>query len=558
VTRLRGGCVQVLREVASAQHPVVLVLDDLQWAGPFPVALVDAILDDADLAGVLLVGSYRDGGGRARWQPSLNLVNLPTTDVATLLAEMLRLDPPAAAALAEPVGARSGGNPYDTVELVNALRRDGVLRLGPAGWAWDAAEVRGHLGAGDVLALVTGPDRRSARGHPGAARGDGLPGRRGRPGAARRHRPARPRTRGRAGRAGGRRGRVAVQARPMAVLEASRALSSATSLERLRERVVEVAGTLTGATGVRLVLHDPAGWVVSDEDGEVPVESPRAARLLPVSAFRFAERTGEPLLVADAVRDGRFTTDPYFAGTELCALLIMPVLVQGVPRAMLVLENNLSRGAFRADRLDVLRLIAGQLAVSLDNALLYAAMERKVAERTEELASANDRLDRLSRTDSLTGCANRREFDERLAHEWSRGVRSGGDLTVMLLDVDHFKLYNDRYGHPAGDVCLREVARAVQGAVRDTDLVARYGGEGFALILPGPMTEGGPIVAERIRASVEGLGIPHAEAARGIVTISLGVAAAAPASGGEPGKLVSQADTALYGAKRQGRNRVGY
>jgi diguanylate cyclase (GGDEF)-like protein len=340
----------------------------------------------------------------------------------------------------------------------------------------------------------------------------------------------------------------------LAVLEAARALSSETHLDRLRGRVVEVLSALTGATSVRLVVwdQDRHGWFLPSDGDAVPVDEAS----LPMSVFRYAERTREPLLVADATGDDRFARDPYLAGLERCSLLAVPILTRGAPRAMLVLENRLSSGAFTADRLDAVILIAGQLAVSLDNALVYASLERKVAERTEALAAANRRLEQLSVTDALTGLANRRCLEERTETEWRRALRSRTTLAAALVDIDHFKLYNDHYGHLAGDDCLRNVAEALRQSVRVTDLVARYGGEEFALILPDTDVDGAYVVAERARAAVAALEATHARAPSGIVTVSVGVAAVVPVDGVAIEQLVKAADTALYEAKRAGRNQV--
>ena len=344
----------------------------------------------------------------------------------------------------------------------------------------------------------------------------------------------------------------------LGVLNASQALSSETNLGRLQARVSEVLSAMTGATGVHVLLRDDEAhrWCLAEPGATIAVDEAARRGLVPLSAIRYAERTREPLLVEDAAHDDRFARDPYLSGLSCCSLLVLPILAHGVPRAMLLLENRLSRGAFTVDRLEAIHLIAGQLAVSVDNALLYASLERKVVERTEALARANERLERLAITDALTGLPNRRRLGEILDLEWRRALRPKTSLAVAMIDIDQFKLYNDHYGHPAGDRCLHQVATALATHVRDTDHVARYGGEEFALVLPDTDIAGAVSAAERVRVAVEELAEPHATSARGIVTISVGVAAVPPTPEDMVEDLLRHADECLYEAKRSGRNRV--
>jgi predicted ATPase/signal transduction histidine kinase len=182
----------------------------------------------------------------------------------------------------------------------------------------------------------------------------------------------------------------------LALLRASQALSSETSLAGLKTRVVELLGTMTGATSVLLTLHSGEHWLLaaaSDQRvGAMPVEEAGRLGLLPLSAFHYAVRTMEPLLVEDAAQDDRFARDPYIARIGRCSLLAYPIMSQGVPRAMLLLENRQSRGAFSAGGLDTVVLIAGQLTVSLENALLYQELEQRVQQRTAELRAAQAQL----------------------------------------------------------------------------------------------------------------------------------------------------------------------
>ncbi len=187
------------------------------------------------------------------------------------------------------------------------------------------------------------------------------------------------------------------------------------------------------------------------------------------------------------------------------------------------------------------------------------SLEAKVNERTAALEEANRRLSELTVTDALTGLANRRRFDTVFADEWSRGYRSRQPLAIVMLDIDYFKLYNDHYGHQAGDECLRAVAQVLQTSARRAgDLVARYGGEEFVVVAADADVSTARELAETMRRSVERLAMPHevSDAAR-VVTVSLGIAVVVPSEHTQAARLLHLADDALYRAKKDGRNRVG-
>jgi len=184
-------------------------------------------------------------------------------------------------------------------------------------------------------------------------------------------------------------------------------------------------------------------------------------------------------------------------------------------------------------------------------------MAQKLAQREGELRSANEHLERLALIDPLSGLANRRSFDEALEKAWRDAIRYGRAVGLLMIDVDHFKLFNDRYGHVAGDRCLRQVGKVLMNfACRPGDLPARYGGEEFALLLPGATLAGARIVAERLRRAVEELCIANVDSSIGQVSVSIGVAAQVPSRGEKAEGLIEAADAGLYAAKRGGRNAV--
>ena len=185
-------------------------------------------------------------------------------------------------------------------------------------------------------------------------------------------------------------------------------------------------------------------------------------------------------------------------------------------------------------------------------------LEEKVRLRTLELEAANRKLEDLSSTDALTGLANRRRFDTVWELEWQRALRQGFALAVAMIDVDHFKDYNDHYGHQAGDDCLRRLAQVLAAASqRSGELAARYGGEEFVIVLPAVNAEDAMANAERIRSAVQALNIVNAvDIPAGMLTVSIGVACRVPTAHDSPASLLRAADAALYEAKHQGRNRV--
>jgi diguanylate cyclase (GGDEF)-like protein len=269
--------------------------------------------------------------------------------------------------------------------------------------------------------------------------------------------------------------------------------------------------------------------------------------------------TGEYEILADL---------PFVALAGAC--LISPVEQPGevgAPRSVLEILIDNASPVFYTIALVILGVVVarerywigiGAIVLALiAYAIRSTVLQTSFMRSQRELREAHDQLEMLARTDVLTGVANRRYFDLTLEAEWRRAASSGRPLSLLLIDVDHFKKLNDHYGHQAGDHCLREIARALGSAVvRSTDLLFRYGGEEFAAILVNADRSGAETVAARMRNAVRELRIPHALTDQGVVTVSIGVSIHQPPADGTQVYLVAAADKALYRAKANGRDRV--
>jgi diguanylate cyclase (GGDEF)-like protein len=200
-------------------------------------------------------------------------------------------------------------------------------------------------------------------------------------------------------------------------------------------------------------------------------------------------------------------------------------------------------------------LVAGGLTMALG--AVFVVLSWLFAFTLQDKVRAQTELVRLAATDALTGLSNRRVLDSRLDEEWRRARRNGTPMSVLFVDVDHFKVFNDTYGHAAGDEVLAAVAECIASAVRrSVDLVARYGGEEFAVVLPDTAAAGASNIAEKIRRKVQAMRLVHGHSGHGTVTVSVGCATCVPGQGGSALELLAAADAQLYAAKSAGRNRV--
>ncbi len=244
--------------------------------------------------------------------------------------------------------------------------------------------------------------------------------------------------------------------------------------------------------------------------------------------------TKQAQFISDVTKDPAFLRASYEVESEICA----PLLKEGKPLGVINVEAAPGHSLTQSD-VDLLTALAGPVAIAVDNARLHAKVKS------------------LALTDGMTNLLNRRAFDQTLTVEIARAERYGHSLALILLDLDNFKTYNDRWGHPAGDERLKEVAELLQSNVRNPDVAARYGGEEFAIILPHTSRKGALSLAERIREAAEAQG-EDAIKSDGFIpgyTISLGVAAF-PEDGKSAGDLLLAADNAAFAAKRLGKNRV--
>lgn len=278
------------------------------------------------------------------------------------------------------------------------------------------------------------------------------------------------------------------------------------------------------------------------------------------TALRLAREDPPDLLLLDAEMPGMSGFEVWEAMRAEPSLQDVPVIFVTSHSEEAMEEKGLALGA------------ADFIAKPVRPAIVAARVRTQL-----RLKLALDRLRRMATTDALTGCANRRVLDERLADEWSRAVRGMRPLSILMVDVDHFKKFNDVYGHLRGDQALIAVASSLrQSASRPGDLAARYGGEEFALILPDTQLDGASVVAAAVHEKLEKLQIEHSASDRGWLSVSIGIAtfddrspgwehaAAIMQSGGSPPagmtveRLLAFADSALYAAKLAGRARSSF
>lgn len=275
---------------------------------------------------------------------------------------------------------------------------------------------------------------------------------------------------------------------------------------------------------------------------------------LPIQLLQYVQRTREVLAIQCATEDPVYSQDPYIVANQSQSIIGLPILHRGEVSGLIYLENNLLKNAFTPDRVEIIQLLASQLVISMDNASLYAQLEQRVEERTKKLHEANEKLTLLATTDSLTGAFNRRHFIERANVEFAKSRRSKRPVSIMMLDIDHFKKVNDGYGHAAGDEALKKVVKACMDTLRPGDIFGRLGGEEFAILLPETDLSTAKSVAERVRTLIKET-IIHSPPHHFSVTVSIGISMY-EGSTQSLENMMNVADQGLYKAKNAGRNQV--
>ncbi len=256
-------------------------------------------------------------------------------------------------------------------------------------------------------------------------------------------------------------------------------------------------------------------------------------------ALHIAQHQLPDLILLDAVM-------PDMDGYAVCATLRASAITRDIPIIFVT--------ALKTPEDETRALDAG--AADFISKPVNAAVVRARVRTQLTVKRQSDALRQLTLTDGLTGVSNRRAFDEKLQGEWRRCARAQVPMALILVDIDHFKLFNDHYGHQAGDTCLQAVGAAMKrAAMRPQDMVARYGGEEFAILLPHEDAGGADAVARKVLDEIAALDIAHKHSTAGPkVTVSMGVASVTPSEKHEPGELIKQADALLYQAKANGRN----
>ncbi|MGE5573197.1 MAG: diguanylate cyclase [Bacteroidota bacterium] len=361
----------------------------------------------------------------------------------------------------------------------------------------------------------------------------------------------------------------------MSIYRVGVATTSVLDLSALLEVMYEQVAAIIGNESFFVALFDEQAQEIRFEilvDHGVRVASFTRPYPTGKGLTEWVIRSGKPLFIRDSSTDMEHVpTEAIMLGDKPLSVIAVPLSVQKSVIGVMSVQSYTQR--FEEDHVRIMSTIGTQAAIAIENARLYRELKAKneLLEKSEaELKRVNARLDRqlaevtrlhriaerLAITDSVTGLFNHRHFQERLTEELARCERYGRYLSLLMVDIDDFKQYNDVLGHPAGDAALKAVARLLTRSVRSTDIVARYGGEEFVVILLEAQKAHALRVAEKIRARIEAYPFPHEDQIpSGRVTVTVGVATY-PADARTKKDLIYLADMACYRGKREGRNRV--
>ena len=336
-------------------------------------------------------------------------------------------------------------------------------------------------------------------------------------------------------------------------------INHAVSLDDVLEHVWESFRMVVPYNRIGFADYDPnlevvrAVWARSDAS-DIKIGKGYSAPIESTSLGRIQE-SGKPRIINDLERYLRrhpnSTATQAVVDEGMRSSMTVPLKAMGHEVGFLFFSSQ-TPNIYTDDHARLLERISGQLSLAIEKSRLYDSL----LETTHQLEIANEQLELAASTDGLTKVANRRVFDERIDTEWRRCQRSGLPLSIVMIDIDHFKRFNDHHGHVAGDGCLRIVAETLSNTLsRAADLVARYGGEEFVAILPETNGERAAQLAEELRQKIERLEFDHVPPTAKI-TISIGVATEIPENGRTADELLRDADASLYTAKSGGRNMV--
>lgn len=322
-------------------------------------------------------------------------------------------------------------------------------------------------------------------------------------------------------------------------MRVSQIISSEIMLDRLLQMIMHESITNAGAQRGYLILESD-GELIIEASEDVDKNEFQVMQSIPLrdcadichSIVNYVYHSGDDIVLGNAAKEGLFTNDPYIMNMQSKSILCTPIMSKGKLSGILYMENNLSENAFTPDRLEILRSFSVQASISIENARLF------------ELAT----------TDGMTKLYVHRYFQLLLDQEMKRSHRHHKKFSLIMMDIDNFKSFNDTYGHQLGDKVLKDVAAVAKKKSRSDDIAARYGGEEFIMILPETDSKQAVMLADRIRAGVAEIEIPH-ENKTLHVTISLGVSTY-PEHAQDKEELIRAADAALYTSKHRGKNCV--